>query len=162
MFWADITLDSHTLLHVFKRGTVSVVNYRDEVLEFYVNIFKNAVDPYFLLNEDNARPQRSHLVDEFLEMVLVLFVSAVFLDGCCISFKLRAKVLCVDNLDKFVLLCRELDLVAHGSDWEDSHKWSFENGRTFVISLFWLVVQHEISSLVGMGSETEIKSWFVL
>ncbi|GFS90107.1 hypothetical protein TNCV_507821 [Trichonephila clavipes] len=95
-------------------------------------------------------------------VALVLFVSAVFLDGCCISFKVRAKILYVDNLDKFVLLCRGLDLVAHGPDWADNHKCSFENRRKFVISLFRPVVQYEIRSLEGMGSAMEIKYLLVL
>ncbi|GFT27031.1 hypothetical protein TNCV_4675581 [Trichonephila clavipes] len=33
MVWADITLDGRTELHVLKRGTVSAVRQRDQVLE---------------------------------------------------------------------------------------------------------------------------------
>ncbi|GFX55805.1 hypothetical protein TNCV_609711 [Trichonephila clavipes] len=95
-------------------------------------------------------------------LALVLFTYAAFLDGCCISFKVRAKMLSVDNLNKFVLFCPGIDVVAHGPDWADNHKWFFENGRKFVISLFRPVVQYEISSLEGMGSGMEIKSLLVL
>ncbi|GFV64675.1 hypothetical protein TNCV_4475751 [Trichonephila clavipes] len=66
-------------------------------------------------------------------------------------------MLYVDNPDKFVLLCRGLDLEAHGPDWADNHKWSFENGRKFVISLLRPVVQYEISSLEGMGSSSHLR-----
>ncbi|GBM74209.1 hypothetical protein AVEN_203409-1 [Araneus ventricosus] len=54
-------------LHVFERGTVTGVRYRDEILEPYVRLFRGAVGPEFILMDDNARPHRALLVDEFLE-----------------------------------------------------------------------------------------------
>ncbi|GFW60139.1 transposable element Tcb2 transposase [Trichonephila clavipes] len=36
MVWTGIILDGRTPLHVFERGSVTVVRYRDEVLEPYV------------------------------------------------------------------------------------------------------------------------------
>ena len=41
--------------------------YRDEVLEPHVRLFKGAVGPHFIFMDDNARPQRAHLVDDYLE-----------------------------------------------------------------------------------------------
>ena len=41
--------------------------YRDEVLEPYVCLFRSAVGPKFNLMDNNARPHRALLVDEFLE-----------------------------------------------------------------------------------------------
>ncbi|GBO09798.1 hypothetical protein AVEN_140807-1 [Araneus ventricosus] len=68
MVWAGIMLDSRTPLHVFERGTVTGVRYRDEILEPYVHLFRGAVGPEFILMDDlNARPHRALLVDEFLE-----------------------------------------------------------------------------------------------
>ncbi|GBN82143.1 Transposable element Tcb2 transposase [Araneus ventricosus] len=67
MVWAGIMLDGRTHLHVFKRGTVTRVMYRDEILEPYVRLFKAAVGPEFILMDDNTRPYRALLVDEFLE-----------------------------------------------------------------------------------------------
>ncbi|GBN48829.1 Transposable element Tc1 transposase [Araneus ventricosus] len=67
MVWAGIMLDGRTPLHVFERGTVTGVRYRDEILEPYVRLFRGAVLPEFILMEDNARPHRALLVDEFLE-----------------------------------------------------------------------------------------------
>ncbi|GBM69165.1 hypothetical protein AVEN_91749-1 [Araneus ventricosus] len=52
---------------VFERGTVTDVRYRDEILEPYVRLFRDAVGPEFILKDDNARPYRALLVDEFLE-----------------------------------------------------------------------------------------------
>ncbi|GBM14601.1 Transposable element Tcb2 transposase [Araneus ventricosus] len=67
MVWAGIMLDGRTPLHVFERGTVTGVRYRDEILESYVRLFRGAVGPEFILMDDNARPHRAFLVDEFLE-----------------------------------------------------------------------------------------------
>ncbi|GBO02153.1 hypothetical protein AVEN_203621-1 [Araneus ventricosus] len=60
-------LDGRTPLHVFERGIVTGVRYRDEILEPYVRLFRGAVGPVFILMDDNARPHRALLVDEFLE-----------------------------------------------------------------------------------------------
>ncbi|GFW25165.1 hypothetical protein TNCV_2262231 [Trichonephila clavipes] len=43
------------------------MRYRDETLEPYVRIFGGAVGPDFVLMYDKVRPQRAHLVSEFLE-----------------------------------------------------------------------------------------------
>lgn len=58
MVWAGIMLDGRTPLHVFDRGTVTSVRYRDEVLEPYVRLFRGAVGPDFILIDDNARPHK--------------------------------------------------------------------------------------------------------
>ena len=41
--------------------------YRDEVLKPYARLFRGVVGPEFNLMDDNTRPQRALLVDEFLE-----------------------------------------------------------------------------------------------
>ncbi|GBO12845.1 Transposable element Tcb2 transposase [Araneus ventricosus] len=66
--WACIMLDGRVPLHVFERGTVTGVRYRDEILKPYVLLFRGAVGPEFILMDDNARPHRALLVDEFLEI----------------------------------------------------------------------------------------------
>ncbi|GBN62014.1 hypothetical protein AVEN_171292-1 [Araneus ventricosus] len=67
MVWADIMLDGRTPLHVFERGTVIGVRYRDEILQPYVRLFRGEVGPEFILMDDIARPHRALLVDEFVE-----------------------------------------------------------------------------------------------
>ncbi|GFT40713.1 transposable element Tcb1 transposase [Trichonephila clavipes] len=67
MVWAGIMLDDHTPLHVFERGYVTSVLYRDEVLEPYVRLFGGACGPEFILMDNNVRPHRVLLVDKFLE-----------------------------------------------------------------------------------------------
>ncbi|GBN46032.1 Transposable element Tc1 transposase [Araneus ventricosus] len=67
MVWAGIMLDGRTPLHVFERGTVTGVRYRDNILDPYVRLFRGAFGLEFILMDDNARPHRALLVDEFLQ-----------------------------------------------------------------------------------------------
>ncbi|GBM91792.1 Transposable element Tc1 transposase [Araneus ventricosus] len=66
MVLAGILLDGRTPLHVFERGTVTGVRYRD-ILEPYVRLPRGAVGPEFILMDDNARLHTVLLVDEFKE-----------------------------------------------------------------------------------------------
>ncbi|GFU20448.1 transposable element Tcb2 transposase [Trichonephila clavipes] len=63
MVWADIVLDGRAPLHVFERGFVTGVRYRDDVLKPYVRLFMGACDPEFIVMEDNARSHRALLFD---------------------------------------------------------------------------------------------------
>ncbi|GFU58443.1 transposable element Tcb2 transposase [Trichonephila clavipes] len=56
-----IMLASRTHLHVFEKGTVNAVSYRDEVLEPYT------IGYGFILMDDTTRSHRAYLIDEFLE-----------------------------------------------------------------------------------------------
>jgi len=67
MIWAGIMFDGRTPLHVFDRGSLTVVRYREEILEPCVRLFRGAVGPGFLLMDDNARPHSAQLVDDYLE-----------------------------------------------------------------------------------------------
>ncbi|GFV74342.1 transposable element Tcb1 transposase [Trichonephila clavipes] len=67
MVWAGISLGYRTDLHIFKRGSVTAVRYRDEVLEPIVRLYAAAVGPTFVLMDDNARPYRADIVDDYLE-----------------------------------------------------------------------------------------------
>ncbi|GFW90256.1 DDE_3 domain-containing protein [Trichonephila clavipes] len=60
-------LDGCTPLHAFERGSVTGLRYRDEVLEPYVRLFRGACDHKFILMDDNVRPHRALLDEEFLE-----------------------------------------------------------------------------------------------
>lgn len=67
MVWAGIMADGRTDLHVFDRGTLTGQRYRDEILAPYVRLFRGAYGPNFLFMDDNARPHRAQLVDDYLE-----------------------------------------------------------------------------------------------
>ncbi|GFW47392.1 transposable element Tcb1 transposase [Trichonephila clavipes] len=67
MVWAGSTLGYSTDLHIFKRGSVAAVRYRDEVLKPIVKLYAAAVGPTFVLMDDNTRPHRADIVDGYLE-----------------------------------------------------------------------------------------------
>lgn len=67
MVWAGIMLNGRTSLHVFEGGSLTGQTYRDRILEPYVRLFRGGFGPNFIFMDDNARPHRANLVDEYLE-----------------------------------------------------------------------------------------------
>ncbi|GFU06150.1 transposable element Tcb2 transposase [Trichonephila clavipes] len=67
LVWAGISLGGHTDLHVFHGGTVTGLRYRDEILDPYVCPYASAIGNDFILIDNNARPHRARIVDEYLE-----------------------------------------------------------------------------------------------
>ncbi|GFU91858.1 transposable element Tc3 transposase [Trichonephila clavipes] len=67
LVWAGISLGGHTDLHVFHGGTVTGLRYRDEILDPYVRPYAAANGNDFILMDDNARPHRARIVEEYLE-----------------------------------------------------------------------------------------------
>ncbi|GFV06843.1 transposable element Tcb2 transposase [Trichonephila clavipes] len=67
LVWAGISLGGHTDLHVFHGGTVTGLRYRDEILDPYVRPYAAAIGNDFILMDDNARPHRARIVEEYLE-----------------------------------------------------------------------------------------------
>ncbi|GFT67873.1 transposable element Tcb2 transposase [Trichonephila clavipes] len=67
LVWAGISLGGHTDLHVFHEGTVTGLRYRDEILDPYVRPYAAAIGNDFILMDDNARPHRARIVEEYLE-----------------------------------------------------------------------------------------------
>ncbi|GFX16126.1 transposable element Tc3 transposase [Trichonephila clavipes] len=67
LVWAGISLGGHTDLHVFHGGTVTGFRYRDEILDPYVRPYAAAIGNDFILMDDNARPHRARIVEEYLE-----------------------------------------------------------------------------------------------
>ena len=63
MIWKGIMLNVCTPLHIFERGTVTDKSFRDVVLGPYVRLFRDAVEPEFILMDDNAILYRAFLVD---------------------------------------------------------------------------------------------------
>ncbi|GFW12492.1 transposable element Tcb1 transposase [Trichonephila clavipes] len=68
LIWSQMTSDTaSTDLHIFKRGSVTALRYRDEILEPIVRLYAVAVGPTFVLMDDNARLHRADIVDDYLE-----------------------------------------------------------------------------------------------
>ncbi|GFV16538.1 transposable element Tc3 transposase [Trichonephila clavipes] len=67
LVWVGISLGGHTDLHVFHGGTVTGLRYRDEILDPYVRPYAAAIGNDFILMDDNARPHRARIVEEYLE-----------------------------------------------------------------------------------------------
>lgn len=53
-----------TSLHVFNNGSLADQIFPEEVLEPYLRLFRGGYRSDFLFMDDNARPQRTNLVDE--------------------------------------------------------------------------------------------------
>ncbi|GFU00320.1 transposable element Tcb2 transposase [Trichonephila clavipes] len=67
LVWAGISLGGHTDLHVFHGGTITGLRYRDEILVPYVRPYAAAIGNDIILMDDNARPHRAGIVEEYLE-----------------------------------------------------------------------------------------------
>ncbi|GBL74249.1 Transposable element Tc3 transposase [Araneus ventricosus] len=67
MVWAGISLGGHTDLLVFHGGTLTGVRYRDEILDPYVRPYAGVIGNDFILMDDNARPHRAVVVEDYLE-----------------------------------------------------------------------------------------------
>ncbi|GFV07978.1 transposable element Tcb2 transposase [Trichonephila clavipes] len=67
LVWAGISLGGHTDLHVFHGGTVTGLRYRDETLDPHVRPYAAAIGNDFILMDDNARPHRARIVEEYME-----------------------------------------------------------------------------------------------
>ncbi|GFV15803.1 transposable element Tcb1 transposase [Trichonephila clavipes] len=66
LFRGGIILGSRTDQHVHS-VTMTGHIYRDVILEQHVRLFRGAMGDEFLFMDDNARPHRANIVDEYLE-----------------------------------------------------------------------------------------------
>ena len=67
LVWAGISYDGGTDLYVIRDGTLTSVSYRDEILHHIVRPYAGACGPGFIMMNDNARPHRARVVDQYLE-----------------------------------------------------------------------------------------------
>ncbi|GBM29828.1 hypothetical protein AVEN_48276-1 [Araneus ventricosus] len=70
MVWAGIWSVGYTDPHVFHGGTLTGVRYRDEILDSYVRPYACAIGNEFILMDDNARPHRAVVVEDYLEVMV--------------------------------------------------------------------------------------------
>ena len=48
-------------------GTLTSVRYVNEILDVYVRLYAGAIGADFILMDDNTRPHRSHVTNQYLE-----------------------------------------------------------------------------------------------
>ncbi|KFM64816.1 Transposable element Tcb2 transposase, partial [Stegodyphus mimosarum] len=70
--WGGISLGGGTDHQVFTRGTVNAQIYRDDILDAYVRPYAGAIGDAFLLQDDNARPHRARIVDDYLQQETIM------------------------------------------------------------------------------------------
>ena len=67
LVWAGISMDGKTDLHVIDNGTLTAERYVNEILDIHVRPYAGAIGPRFILMDDNARPHRGRVTNQFLE-----------------------------------------------------------------------------------------------
>ena len=65
MVSAGISIDGRTDLHIIRNGALTGQRYRDEILRPIVVPYAAAIGDDFMLMDDNCRPHRAHLMDDF-------------------------------------------------------------------------------------------------
>ncbi|KFM62332.1 Transposable element Tcb1 transposase, partial [Stegodyphus mimosarum] len=70
--WGSISLSGGTDLDVFPRGTMNDQVYRDDILDAYMRPYAGAISDAFLLQDDNARPHRVSIVDDYLQQETIM------------------------------------------------------------------------------------------
>ena len=67
MVWAGIGMQGKTDLHIIENGTLTAVRSVNEILVVYVRPYAGAIGADFILKDDNARPLRAHVTNQYLE-----------------------------------------------------------------------------------------------
>ncbi|GFX28749.1 transposable element Tcb2 transposase [Trichonephila clavipes] len=66
LVYGGISIDGRTYLYIIRDGTLTVRRYRDEILRPIVVPYAAAIGDDFILMDDNCRPHRTNLVEDFL------------------------------------------------------------------------------------------------
>ncbi|GFV92656.1 transposable element Tcb2 transposase [Trichonephila clavipes] len=66
LVYGGISIDGPTDLYIIRDGPLTALRYRDEILRPIVVPYAAAIGDDFILMDDNCRPPRANLVEEFL------------------------------------------------------------------------------------------------
>ncbi|GFU94246.1 transposable element Tcb2 transposase [Trichonephila clavipes] len=66
LVYGGISIDGRTDLYIIRDGPLTARRYRDEILRPIVVPYAAAIGDYFILMDDNCRPYRVNLVEDFL------------------------------------------------------------------------------------------------
>jgi hypothetical protein len=64
----DISYDGSTDLYGIRNGSLTCIRYRDEILAPIVRLYAGAIGDDFILMDDNARPHRARIGNEYLRI----------------------------------------------------------------------------------------------
>ena len=67
MVWAGISLRGHTELYVIQNAHLAGERYRNEILDAHARPYAGAIGTDYLLMDDNARPHRTMVMDQYLD-----------------------------------------------------------------------------------------------
>lgn len=67
MVWGGISIDGRTELVILDSGTINGLSYRNKILQHHVTNYAGAIGNSFILMDDNARPHRARMCNEYLE-----------------------------------------------------------------------------------------------
>ena len=59
-------------LYIIENGTLVALRYCNEILDHFVRPYARAIGPEFILMYDNARPQRAHITNAYLEQETIV------------------------------------------------------------------------------------------
>ena len=71
-FWAGISAQGKTDLHVIDNGTLTALRYVNKILDVYVRPYAGAVGENFILMDDKARAHRARITDQYLEQATIV------------------------------------------------------------------------------------------
>ncbi|GFW60505.1 transposable element Tcb2 transposase [Trichonephila clavipes] len=66
LVYGGISIDGRTDLYIIRDGSLTARRYRDEILRSIVVPYAAAIGDDFILMDDNCRPHRANLVEDFL------------------------------------------------------------------------------------------------
>ncbi|GFW50578.1 transposable element Tcb2 transposase [Trichonephila clavipes] len=66
LVYGGISIDGRTDLYIIRDGPLTPRRYRDEILRPIVVPYATAIGDDFILMDDNSRPHRANLVEDFL------------------------------------------------------------------------------------------------
>jgi hypothetical protein len=69
--WGDISYDGSTDLYGIRNGSFTCIRYRDEILAPIVRLYASAIGDDFILMDDNARPHRARIGNEYLTIMKI-------------------------------------------------------------------------------------------
>ena len=72
MAGAGTSRGGRTDLHVVMRDMMPGVHYWDEIVDVYVRPYAGAIGPQSIIMEDNARPHRARVVEDYLQQETIV------------------------------------------------------------------------------------------